>query len=119
VLTAYNVALGKATKLMRHLLRAHRGYECKEPEPGKLTLAFRWGRGALLSQTSLGRRWHCLGAISRAGGFGRNALAPPELSDLELVATAGSWRTPSPGPACCRQSCWRSPGQTQVGCPAC
>lgn len=41
VLTAYNVALGRATKLMRQLLRQCGGYECKEPEAGKLTLAFR------------------------------------------------------------------------------
>ena len=47
VLTAYNVALGKASKLMRQLLRRHHGYECKEPEPGKLTLAFRHLEDAL------------------------------------------------------------------------
>ncbi|PSC75196.1 Helicase sen1 [Micractinium conductrix] len=41
VLTAYNVAVSKATKLMRTLLRQHGGYECKEPEPGKMTLAFK------------------------------------------------------------------------------
>jgi hypothetical protein len=28
------------TDLARFLLRSYNGYECKEPEPGKFTLAF-------------------------------------------------------------------------------
>ncbi|KAL4419982.1 hypothetical protein ABPG75_007080 [Micractinium tetrahymenae] len=62
VLTAFNMAVSKATKLMRQLLRQHRGYECKEPEPGKMTLAFRhledaieWG--CALQQELLGFVW--------------------------------------------------------------
>ena len=30
------------TALARALLLGYGGYECKEPEPGKFTLAFRW-----------------------------------------------------------------------------
>lgn len=40
VITAYNVALARVVKLARDLLRTHGGYECKEPEPGKLNVAF-------------------------------------------------------------------------------
>ena len=40
-LTAYNLAVGKVSRTVRHLLPQHHGYECKEPEPGKFTLAFR------------------------------------------------------------------------------
>ena len=40
-LTAYNLAVGKVSRTVRHLLPQHQGYECKEPEPGKFTLAFR------------------------------------------------------------------------------
>ena len=47
VITAYNVGLNKAVKLMRQLLPDYDGYECKEPEAGKITVAFRcrpcWG----------------------------------------------------------------------------
>ena len=42
-ITAYNVGLNKAVKLMRSLLPEYDGYECKEPEAGKVTVAFRWG----------------------------------------------------------------------------
>ena len=40
-LTAFNVAVGKVSRTVRHLLPEYGGYECKEPEPGKFTLAFR------------------------------------------------------------------------------
>ena len=40
-ITAYNVAVGKYSKLLRKLLPRFGGYECKEPESGKFTLAFR------------------------------------------------------------------------------
>ena len=40
-LTAYNLAVGKVSRTVRYLLPQHQGYECKEPEPGKFTLAFR------------------------------------------------------------------------------
>ena len=41
IITAYNVALARTVRAARALLRTHNGYECKEPEPGKLTAAFR------------------------------------------------------------------------------
>lgn len=34
------VALGVMGATVRKLLKLYRGYECKEPEPGKFTLAF-------------------------------------------------------------------------------
>lgn len=62
VVTAYNVALARAVRAARTLLRAHNGYECKEPEPGKLTVAFtsleaavRWG--AHLQRALLDIHW--------------------------------------------------------------
>ena len=42
MLTAFNMAVGKVAHTVRRLLPQHGGYECKEPEPGKFTLAFRW-----------------------------------------------------------------------------
>ena len=42
-LTAFNVGVAKCSRLVRQLLPEYGGYECKEPEPGKFTLAFRWG----------------------------------------------------------------------------
>jgi class 3 adenylate cyclase len=47
IITAYNVALARAVRAARLLLRTHGGYECKEPEPGKLTVAFRSLESAL------------------------------------------------------------------------
>ena len=47
IITAYNVALARAVRAARLLLRTHGGYECKEPEPGKLTVAFRSLEAAL------------------------------------------------------------------------
>lgn len=41
-LTAFNMGVAKVSRLVRRLLPTFRGYECKEPEPGKFTLAFRW-----------------------------------------------------------------------------
>lgn len=37
---AYNLAMGRYTRTVRATLPEHAGYECKEPEPGKFTLAF-------------------------------------------------------------------------------
>ena len=39
-ITAYQLAVGLYGALARSLLPAYGGYECKEPEPGKFTLAF-------------------------------------------------------------------------------
>jgi len=47
IITAYNVALARAVRAARVLLRTHGGYECKEPEPGKLTVAFKSLESAL------------------------------------------------------------------------
>ena len=41
VAQAYHLAIGQYTRRVRTLLPAFDGYECKEPEPGKFTLAFR------------------------------------------------------------------------------
>lgn len=41
IITAFNVGVGKYTKLVRRLLPKYAGYECKEPESGKFTLSFR------------------------------------------------------------------------------
>lgn len=40
IITSYNLAIAQAVKVARHLLKTHNGYECKEPESGKLTIAF-------------------------------------------------------------------------------
>ena len=62
IITAYNVALARAVRTARALLRTHNGYECKEPEPGKFTVAFtqlddavRWG--AALQSSLLDLQW--------------------------------------------------------------
>lgn len=39
--TAWHVGVGRASRLVRTLLGPYDGYECKEPEAGKFTLAFR------------------------------------------------------------------------------
>ncbi|PNH10309.1 Adenylate cyclase [Tetrabaena socialis] len=39
-ITAYQLAVGQYAALARGLLPAYGGYECKEPEPGKFTMAF-------------------------------------------------------------------------------
>jgi hypothetical protein len=44
LLTDYQIAVHKYAKVLRQLLHRYNGYECKEPEPGKFTLAFRCGR---------------------------------------------------------------------------
>ena len=49
-ITAYNVAVGKYSKLLRKLLPHFGGYECKEPESGKFTLAFRCAMFAYAKQ---------------------------------------------------------------------
>jgi hypothetical protein len=43
---AFNLALGRYTRLVRAMLPAFDGYECKEPEPGKFTLAFKCARSS-------------------------------------------------------------------------
>jgi hypothetical protein len=40
IMEAYNVALGCYVRLVRDTLALYGGYECKEPEPGKFTIAF-------------------------------------------------------------------------------
>ncbi len=40
VLTAYLKGIGIVEDTLRTLLHTYSGYECKEPEPGKFTLAF-------------------------------------------------------------------------------
>ena len=50
VITAFNVGVGKYTKLVRRLLPAYGGYECKEPESGKFTLSFRCDYSLILMQ---------------------------------------------------------------------
>jgi len=42
IIEAYNVALGRYVRLVRDTLPLYSGYECKEPEPGKFTIAFPW-----------------------------------------------------------------------------
>lgn len=39
-ITAFQLAVGQYSALARSLLPAYTGYECKEPEPGKFTMAF-------------------------------------------------------------------------------
>ena len=51
ILTAFNVAVGKVSRLVRALLHDYRGYECKEPEPGKFTLAFQYASFASSSSS--------------------------------------------------------------------
>ncbi|KAK9786282.1 hypothetical protein WJX73_000303 [Symbiochloris irregularis] len=46
-LTAFNMGVAKVSRLVRRLLPKFRGYECKEPEPGKFTLAFRFLQDAI------------------------------------------------------------------------
>lgn len=41
IISSYNVAVHSYSKLVRRLLQEYDGYECKEPEAGKFTLAFR------------------------------------------------------------------------------
>ena len=53
VLTQFNVAVMKVSRVIRQMLQVFDGYECKEPEPGKLTLAFQY---APLPQCSISFR---------------------------------------------------------------
>ena len=41
-MAAYAAGVGAVNRVVRALLPAFDGYECKEPEPGKFTLAFRY-----------------------------------------------------------------------------
>ena len=56
VLTQFNVAVMKVSRVIRQMLQVFDGYECKEPEPGKLTLAFQY---APLPQCSISFRATC------------------------------------------------------------
>lgn len=62
VLTAYLKGINIVEDTLRDLLATYRGYECKEPEPGKFTLAFRDLPDALrcccsLQRALLGAQW--------------------------------------------------------------
>ena len=57
---AYNMGVALYTAQARALLPAHDGYECKEPEPGKFTLAFR--RAPWLLPRPERRAWRLAGA---------------------------------------------------------
>ena len=86
------IAVGRAVALMRRLLLEHRGYECKEPEAGKLTLAFRcaWvgvtvglGIGVaqlLLSSIAIGFVLGLLGVSLWAGGTVEDSAEQPSKS---------------------------------------
>ena len=41
IISTYAAAVGLVNHTIRQLLPLFDGYECKEPEPGKFTLAFR------------------------------------------------------------------------------
>lgn len=51
VLTVYNLAVMELEEEVRDLLLVYGGYECKEPEPGKFTIAF--------SDLEMAVRWAC------------------------------------------------------------
>lgn len=55
MLQVYNTALEVAVNVARDVLRRHGGYECKEPEPGKLTVAFQSLEGAVIWAAQLQR----------------------------------------------------------------
>lgn len=42
-IVAYAASVSAVNRVVRQLLPDYDGYECKEPEPGKFTLAFRCG----------------------------------------------------------------------------
>lgn len=69
-----------------------RGYECKEPEPGKLTLAFRHLEDALqwgcaLQQELLGFSWPESGAWGRAAGRGLLMALAEQAAISEVCCT--------------------------------
>lgn len=74
-LTAHGLALGRAVAAARSLLSDYSGYECKEPEPGKLTLAFRKLEDALA--------WSC-------------ALQESLLHDVDWPEEVYSWAECAP-----------------------
>ena len=43
-ITDWNVSVAAVNRTLRVLLPAYDGYECKEPEPGKFTLTFRYAQ---------------------------------------------------------------------------
>ena len=73
VLTVYNLAVMEVEEEVRDLLLVYGGYECKEPEPGKFTIAF--------ADLEMAVRWACalqLRLLDRAW--------PPELLQWEECA---------------------------------
>lgn len=68
VVAAYGVALARAVAAARALLRAHAGYECKEPEPGKLTV-----------RAKVARMLRCRFRALRCPGLNRIHPQPPPL----------------------------------------
>lgn len=73
VLTLYNLAVMELEEEVRDLLLVYGGYECKEPEPGKFTIAF--------ADLEMAVRWSCalqLRLLDRAW--------PPELLKLDECA---------------------------------
>ena len=54
-ITDWNVSVAAVNRTLRSLLPAYDGYECKEPEPGKFTLTFRFV--LTLSQNRCRHHW--------------------------------------------------------------
>ncbi len=67
-ITEYNLAVAMISRAVRQLLPAYDGYECKEPEAAKFTLAFRQVFG-LSSEDWDGRKGETQSCGSRALGF--------------------------------------------------
>ncbi len=86
---AFNLGVALYTAAARALLAPHDGYECKEPEPGKLTLAFRRGRAALPPSPSspAPRRRACRrGAACVARGPARSSVLQDRLDGWPVRA---------------------------------
>ena len=80
VITAFEVGVGKYTKLVRRLLPKYSGYECKEPESGKFTLSFRCDSSPL---TSCVRDCQAL-CTARSVCLSVTSLCIPTLSCLQM-----------------------------------
>ena len=57
-ITDWNVSVAAVNRTLRVLLPAYDGYECKEPEPGKFTLTFRYVRDPRQGNNLLNLRAH-------------------------------------------------------------